>query len=89
MACYILAVELHNEGTFAPVREVIKKLGGSCPINKTTWAITSNLTQVQIRDQITQAVGPKDRVFVVRSGTAAAWRNSYGKEYDDWLKKYL
>ena len=89
MACFIVSFELQDSVRKGPLREGLMSFGGYCPINNTCWAITTNKTPKQIRDHLTTLVGPKDRIFVVRSGTAAAWRNSLGPDYDEWLKKYL
>lgn len=60
-----------------------------CPIHRHCWAIVTDESAKQIRDSVKALLAPKDRLFVVRSGTEAAWRNSYGPTNNEWLKKYL
>jgi hypothetical protein len=45
-------------------------------------------TAVQLRDYLSQD-NSGARIFVVRSGTEAAWINTYGDKNSEWLKKYL
>jgi hypothetical protein len=43
----------------------------------------------EIRDSLGRVMQSGERVFVIRSGTEAAWRNSYGEKNNEWLKKNL
>ena len=63
--------------------------GTYCPINDNCWAIVSDCTPVQVRDKLDQSLSDSDRIFVIRSGTAAAWRNVFGEKNTKWLKEYL
>jgi hypothetical protein len=76
-----------------PVRqrfiEQLKAYNYYCPINSTCWAILSEHGAAQVREFLSKVLGPADRLFVVRSGTEAAWRNSQGENHDAWLRKYL
>jgi uroporphyrinogen-III synthase len=87
--CYIVAVEVTSDEVRQKVRERLKTLGGYCPILKDCWAVTTEQSAAAIRDSLKQDLDSGDRVFVVRSGTEAAWRNSYGPKNSEWLKKYL
>jgi hypothetical protein len=42
-----------------------------------------------IRDIIGKLLESTDRLFVVRSGTEAAWKRALGADADDWLKEHL
>ena len=44
--------------------------------------------QQDVRDGINQYTDANDKVLVVKSAGAAAWRN-LGTELDDWLKKHV
>ena len=89
MKCYIVAFEVADIAVRKRVRKRLKTYGRFCPVNKHCWAIMSDQTAVQIRDHLLELLGPEDRLFVVRSGIEAAWRNAYGPKNNGWLKKYL
>lgn len=89
MTCYVVTFEVSTEATREKIRALLKTFGGYCPIHANCWAITTSNTAAQVRDQIMAAVGPIDRVFVIRSGTEAAWINSYGEDNNKWLKSNL
>lgn len=89
MTCYIVSFEVKTEAARTKLRERLKTFGGYCPINHTCWAVTSDKKVTEVRDHIAEVLGPGDRLFVVRSGTAAAWRNAYGEKHSEWLKKNL
>ena len=89
MACYIISVELKDSNEFQSLREELMSYGGYCPINNNCWAIITEKTAVQIREHLSKAIDPGSKLFVIRSGVEGAWRNSYGKDHDEWLKKNL
>jgi hypothetical protein len=88
MTCYIVTFEV-DPARKASFKERLKTYSNYCPIHDTCWAILTEKTAAQVRDHLTAALDPTDRLFVLRSGTEAAWRNSYGEENNAWLKKYL
>jgi hypothetical protein len=65
---------------------------------RTTWCFLciesdgivgkSSARQQDVRDGINQYTDANDKVLVVKSAGAAAWRN-LGTELDDWLKKHV
>ena len=89
MKCYIVTFDAADVAVRKNVRERLKTYGLWCPMHKHCWAIMSDQNAVQIRDHLTELLGPDDRLFVVRSGTEAAWQHSYGPKNNEWLKKYL
>lgn len=89
MTCYIVSFEVKQEATRLKVRDILRGFRGYCPINKTCWAILTDDKASNVRDAITEVLESGDRVFVIRSGTEAAWRNSYGEKNNTWLKKNL
>ena len=88
MACYLVSFEPVGPTASAAIRASLEPLPAYCPINAYCWAVLTDLTAVQLRDRL-QAVAPSSRIFVVRSGTEAAWLNSYGPKNNEWLKKNL
>jgi len=89
MRCYVVTFEVASPAIRQKLHDRLKTYRTRCPIHKHCWAIVTDQTAREIRDYLKQVLLPRDRLFVVRSGTEAAWRGSYGPTHDDWLKKYL
>jgi len=89
MNCYVVTFETKNKESRAKVEEVLKSYDYYCPIHLYCWAIKTEEKATTIRDKVTAVTGANDRVFVLRSGTEAAWINSYGKKNSEWLKENL
>ena len=89
MACYIVSFEVSDPAKLNSLKEGLKSYGAYCPVNQGCWAILSPKTHLEIRDHLSKLIDSTDRLFVVRSGTAAAWWNAYGPENSEWLKKNL
>lgn len=89
MPAYIVTFEINDAPTLSVFTNKLKTFNGYCPINRNSWAIVSDQKATDIRDGLKDILKPSDRMFVIRSGTEAAWINSYGEANDDWLKKYL
>ncbi|MBV6457919.1 MAG: hypothetical protein HONBIEJF_01039 [Fimbriimonadaceae bacterium] len=87
--CYIVTWNLSSDETRARLVDALKALGQYCPIHRNAWAIKSSNTAAKLRDHLIQFVGAGDSIFVVRSGTEAAWRKSYGEKNDKWLQDNL
>jgi hypothetical protein len=88
MACYVVTFEPIGENAAQIIRGRLKTLPGYCPVHSFTWAVLTDMTAVQLRDFLSQGL-PDARIFVVRSGTEAAWIHSYGIKNTEWLKKNL
>ncbi len=101
MACYIVTFELKSpahvlglpqtalKSRLAGLQTALKSYPGYCPLNATSWAIKTDKKAREVRDHLATKLGPGDRLFVIRSGSEGAWRNPYGEENNDWLKKNL
>ena len=89
MSTYIVAFEVEDINQKNALKESIKKYGTYCPINDNCWAIVSEDTPVNIRDNLSSNIGVSDNIFIVRSGTYSAWRNLYGDKHTQWLKEHL
>jgi len=86
---YIVAFETASQTTRAALKEKLKSYGTYCPINEYCWAVVTDQNAVQIRDYLLSTLAPTDRLFVIRSGTEAAWHNAYGDKNNAWLKQRL
>ena len=89
MECYIVTLEVADDAMRQKAHEKLKTYRWYCPVHQNCWAIVSDQGATQIRDSLTPLLGPKDRLFVVRSGTEAAWWNSYGNKHNEWLQQNL
>ncbi len=88
MACYIISYDLRKPGrNYEALYKAIKAYGTWGHINESLWAVVTQQTAVQIRDNLVQHLDSDDRLFVVKSGTEAAWRNTICK--NEWLKEHL
>jgi hypothetical protein len=89
MACYIVSFQAKELAVRQRLRELLKGYGTYCPINNTCWAIVTDKKAAEVRNHLITALKAGDRVFVVRSGTEAAWRGMPTAQQGDWLKKHL
>jgi len=89
MPTYIVTFEV-GAARLPLFKEALKSFSGYCPINSTSCAITADSAKaVEVINILKAKINATDRLFVIRSGTDAAWLNAYGEKNDDWLKKYL
>lgn len=88
MSCYVVIFDANGNAADATIRERLKTLNAYCPITNWSWAVLSDSTAAQLRDFLSQEL-PGSRIFVIRSGTEAAWINAFGTANSDWLKKNL
>lgn len=89
MTCYVVTFEISSPANLAKLVAELKSFRAYCPVNANCWAILSDNSATQIRDKLLTSVGSSDRIFIVRSGTEAAWSNSYGEDNNKWLKNHL
>ncbi len=87
--CYIVSFEISNTATRLKFVESLKSFGTYCPINGSCWAIKTEKSAADVVNQLKGPVAATDKIFVVRSGTAAAWINALSSDHSEWLKKNL
>jgi len=88
MATYIILYEsVGPRDASEQIHEAAKKYAHWGRITDSSWAVDTEKTAVEIRDEIKTHIHTGDRLFVVRSGTEAAW--SSVRASNEWLKKYL
>jgi uncharacterized Zn ribbon protein len=89
MLTYIVSYDL-NYGTpeeYADLYTALKAYGTWAKITESTWAIVTTDSAKEVRDSLGVHLHKGDRLFVVKSGVEAAWRNV--KCRDEWLKEKL
>jgi hypothetical protein len=89
MTCYIITFQTNTDASRNKVLGILQTYSSYCPIHKYCWAIMTSEKSPQITEKIRKALAPGEFVFVIRSGTEAAWFNSYGQKNDNWLKENL
>jgi len=86
---YIVTFDVSDKARLAKLKGVLKNYKAYCPIHENAWAIMANEGAAEIRDKIMKHTTTSDRLFVIRTGTEAAWKSAYGKDHSEWLKKNL
>lgn len=88
MTCFIISYDLRGTGrNYDQLYAAIKSYGRWAHINESLWAVVTDKDAVAVRDHLTQYMDRNDRIFVIKSGVAAAWRSSMCK--NEWLKENL
>lgn len=70
------------------VRSYLKQFKAYAPITNNSWAIITSKPASVVRSEIVERIDKEDKVFVIRSGTEAAWFNQK-QAVTNWLKKHL
>ena len=89
MATFIITFDVDDPARLLALKKRMQAYNGYCPIHKNCWAIVSKQTPAEIRDDLSRALSLDDRVFIIRSGVQAAWRNPYSNKNSEWLKERL
>lgn len=89
MNTYIVTFDVKDKQRLSTLKGVLRAYGFFCPIHETAWAVKVSKQATEIRDELMQHTVAEDRIFVIRSGTEAAWKNSYGEKNTKWLKDNL
>jgi hypothetical protein len=87
---YIITFDISDKSRLSKLKKYLKENKiGVCPIHENAWAIRDTKKSSEIRDELMEMTVPEDRLFVIRTGTEASWKNIYGEKNGNWLKKYL
>lgn len=86
--CYIVIYDLCSPGqNYEELYKKLKSFPHWGKLSESAWAIISSLDAVAIRDCLSLLIDKNDRLFVVRSGTEAAWQNMFAS--NEWIKKNI
>ena len=85
--CYIISYDMAEGGNYEALYDAIKAYGTWAHITESTWAVTTEESAKEIRDYLGECLPSGSRLFVVKSGVEAAWRNVICR--NEWLKKNL
>ena len=86
---FIITYDVTEGNTFdyKKLFEYFKAYGTWAKITESTWAIVTEKKATEVRDEIVELLPAESRVFVIKSGSVGAWRNTIGRT--EWLKKHL
>lgn len=87
MACYIISYDLRNKRDYAKLYEAIKSFGTWAHILESSWAVVTEQSATDIRDNLAKHVDNDDGLIVVKSAGGAAWHKVLCK--NEWLKDHL
>lgn len=87
--CYIISFDAPAEARqkLTEAVEAIKAYGTWAHITESTWAVVTSKNHKEIRDDLLSLLPETARLFVLRSGSVAAWSNVRCR--NEWLKRYL
>ena len=85
-SCYIVSYDVAG-GENYKIIEALKAYGAWAHVTESTWAVVTTKTHKVVRDELNALLPEGSRLFIVRSGSVAAWRNVMCK--NEWLKRNL
>ena len=86
--CYLISYDLRAPGrNYDILYQAIKGYRTWARITESYWAIVTTQSASEIRNYLVQFMDSNDRLFVIKSGKEAAWRNA--RANSDWLKNHL
>ena len=85
--CYIINYDLRNQKDYNALYDAIKAYGTWAHILESCWAIVTTDNATEVRDNLMKHMDGDDGLFVVKSGTEAAWTKVNCK--NQWLKDNL
>ena len=88
MACYLISYDLVGpDRDYDSLIDAIKEYGTWAKITESFWAVVTEQKAKDIRANLKQHLDSDDIIFVVKSGTQAAWSNV--RCSNEWLKRHL
>lgn len=88
MATYCVTYDLRAPGrNYQALYDRLRQYPQWAKVTESNWILVTAWTAVQIRDDLSNYIDANDRLFVLKSGTEAAWKNSICD--NDWLRNNL
>ena len=88
MTTYIVTFEVNDISRKSSLEDKLQQFIDYRSIHANCWAIVSDKQPIDIYNYLSTELAHTDGMFIIRSGTAAAWY-SFGNETDQWLKEQL
>jgi hypothetical protein len=87
MKTYLISYDMASGGDYESLFNAIKKYSAWAHITESLWAIKTDKSAVDIRDEISKYFPNGSRYFVIASGTESAWNGVICS--NEWLKNNL
>jgi phosphomannomutase len=87
METYLISYDLAEKNNYDSLYQAIKEYGTWAHITESLWAIKTESTATEVRDNLVKYFSNGSRLMVIKSGTESAWRNVICS--NEWLKKNL
>lgn len=88
MTSFIVSYELKQPREhYVDLILALKSYERSAQILESTWAVVSDKTAAEIRDELWDLLDPDDGIFVLESAREAAWQDVRCE--NQWLRDYL
>lgn len=84
---YLISYDMAEGGDYDTLYKAIKEYGTWAHITESLYVISTEQTASEIRDNLSSLFPKGSRLFVLKSGTEAAWENVICS--NKWLKKNL
>lgn len=84
---FIISFEVPTGTDLTEFYEALKSYGTWARVTEHTWAIVTEERAKEVRDYLIDFLPTNSRLFVIKSGSVAAWRNLICST--EWLKKNL
>jgi hypothetical protein len=84
---FIISFEVLTDADLTDFYNALKSYGTWARVTEHTWAIVTEEGAKEVRDYLIQFLPTNSRIFVIKSGSVAAWRNLICST--EWLKKNL
>lgn len=86
---FVVLFQLAERENRDALRKELRTFKNYCPLSNTAWALVSEKTAGELRDQFGEFVVAPDRLYVLELGHSGAWKNAISKEHSSWLKANL
>ena len=84
---YDIVADSTSAEVYARLYEAIKAYGTWAHITESCWAIKTDHSAVDVRNNLSRIIRSTDRLFVVQTAHIAAWNNTLCR--NDWLKENI
>lgn len=86
--CYLIMYDLRVPGrNYRDLIDAIKRYPQWGHLTESAWAVLSNKSTVDIREDLKRYIDINDRLIVVQSGRNAAWFNCLAS--DSWIHENI
>jgi hypothetical protein len=86
---YLVLFQIAERANRDNMREGLRSFESYCPLTNTAWAIVSEKSAAELRNQLGKFVVKPDRLYILELGHSGAWRNAISEKHSEWLKANL